>query len=258
MAPEQLAGTASDARADQFTFCVALWEALAGERPFGGGSRSSCCIRRSRRGGSDLRAPSCDPPPRIERRLAPRTGRRSRREVSIDAGAHRRAPGGASWLDALVAARLHGGRRRRARRHRAGLRATAAWGRRSPRSRILLADGAHRAASSRSRCPGRATPAWPRSSAGVPRTRRPPDDLDVIIVVGWNDVTSSVSSVSELVRRNAYALAVGPIRSGIRLGSPRIMLPGSPPARTRSRSRSMRARIGRSVRALEFSGVALR
>jgi predicted Ser/Thr protein kinase/Mrp family chromosome partitioning ATPase len=36
MAPEQLRGDAVDARADQFAFCVALWEAIAGERPFVG------------------------------------------------------------------------------------------------------------------------------------------------------------------------------------------------------------------------------
>ncbi|AGP41059.1 serine/threonine-protein kinase [Sorangium cellulosum] len=36
MAPEQHLGQPADARADQFAFCVSLWEALAGERPFGG------------------------------------------------------------------------------------------------------------------------------------------------------------------------------------------------------------------------------
>jgi tetratricopeptide (TPR) repeat protein/predicted Ser/Thr protein kinase len=34
MAPEQFNGTVTDARTDQFSYCVALWEALHGERPF--------------------------------------------------------------------------------------------------------------------------------------------------------------------------------------------------------------------------------
>jgi tetratricopeptide (TPR) repeat protein len=38
MAPEQHAGHAAEARSDQFAFCVALWEALHGERPFAGQS----------------------------------------------------------------------------------------------------------------------------------------------------------------------------------------------------------------------------
>ena len=37
MAPEQFLGQATDARTDQFSFCVALWEAVHRQRPFVGG-----------------------------------------------------------------------------------------------------------------------------------------------------------------------------------------------------------------------------
>ena len=36
MAPEQLTGGRADEKSDQFSFCVSLWEALCGQRPFAG------------------------------------------------------------------------------------------------------------------------------------------------------------------------------------------------------------------------------
>ena len=43
MAPEQLRREACDARADQFAYCVALWEALHGNRPFVGRTAEELC-----------------------------------------------------------------------------------------------------------------------------------------------------------------------------------------------------------------------
>ena len=59
MAPEQLRGEVADARSDQFGLCVALWEALHGERPFEGRDVESL-------------AKSIDAGPRKPRRPVPR------------------------------------------------------------------------------------------------------------------------------------------------------------------------------------------
>ncbi len=54
MAPEQLAGKAADARSDQVAFAVALFEALYGHRPFGGGAVRDLVAAMQR---GELRAP---------------------------------------------------------------------------------------------------------------------------------------------------------------------------------------------------------
>ncbi len=44
MPPEQMTGDETDARSDQFSFCVSLYEALYGERPFEGGTMLSLMV----------------------------------------------------------------------------------------------------------------------------------------------------------------------------------------------------------------------
>jgi eukaryotic-like serine/threonine-protein kinase len=44
MSAEQFGGKPTDARTDQFSFCVALWEALCGERPFAGETFVELCL----------------------------------------------------------------------------------------------------------------------------------------------------------------------------------------------------------------------
>ncbi len=44
MSAEQFTGRSTDARTDQFSFCVALWEALCGERPFAGDTFATLCF----------------------------------------------------------------------------------------------------------------------------------------------------------------------------------------------------------------------
>jgi hypothetical protein len=46
--PEQLRGEHVDARSDQFAFCVSLWEALAGARPFEGDSVAALAVAMTR------------------------------------------------------------------------------------------------------------------------------------------------------------------------------------------------------------------
>jgi serine/threonine protein kinase/tetratricopeptide (TPR) repeat protein len=68
MAPEQYGQRDVDARADQFSFCVALWEALYGERPFAGENLHALMFAIAQ---GRLREPpsSSDVPTRIRRAL---------------------------------------------------------------------------------------------------------------------------------------------------------------------------------------------
>ena len=73
MAPEQILGRPVDARTDQFSFCVALWEGLYGEHPFAADSAEAMAARAVE--GQRAAAPSRGVPARItaavERGLAP-------------------------------------------------------------------------------------------------------------------------------------------------------------------------------------------
>ncbi|PCC68567.1 protein kinase domain-containing protein [Nannocystis exedens] len=69
MAPEQHLGLAADERSDQFSFCVALYEALYGQHPFGGSTLAA--LRAAVLAGRIRDAPPGSPVPlRIRRLLA--------------------------------------------------------------------------------------------------------------------------------------------------------------------------------------------
>jgi tetratricopeptide (TPR) repeat protein/tRNA A-37 threonylcarbamoyl transferase component Bud32 len=123
MAPEQHAGAATDARSDQFSFCVAMWEALYGERPFAGDDIAA--IARAVRSGELRPAPPSSPTPAWIRRALTR-GLRTRpddRWPTTDAlvgaltprGTQRLAIGGAvlgavALAGLIVVPRITGGR----------------------------------------------------------------------------------------------------------------------------------------------------
>ena len=76
MAPEQFAGAKVDARVDQFAFCVALFEALHGERPFQGATLRELAANVGE--GTQIR-------PRQPRKLGPRLRRLLERGLAVDA-----------------------------------------------------------------------------------------------------------------------------------------------------------------------------
>ncbi|MCH9682947.1 MAG: serine/threonine protein kinase, partial [Deltaproteobacteria bacterium] len=88
MAPEQHRGKALDARTDQFSYCVSLYEALVGQRPFPGHDVSTLVKAKLGRHLPPLPEPSPIPPwlrPIITRGLSPNP---SERYPSMDALLH--------------------------------------------------------------------------------------------------------------------------------------------------------------------------
>jgi serine/threonine-protein kinase len=140
MAAEQFTGKGCDARADQFSFSVALWEALHGMRPFGGSNRIQLMVSVA---CEEVREPPPDTPvPGWIRKVLLR---------GLRADPAQRYPSMAALLEAL-------GRDRTVRRRRwiavaAGvvlLAATGASARRLGGDRRALCTSGH----------GRATTAW--------------------------------------------------------------------------------------------------
>ena len=93
MSPEQLGGEPADARSDQFGFCVALWEALFGDRPYAG---DDPLVLRGMIEAGDRRAPpaATPVPPRLVRAL----------ERGLAFAPDARWPSVAALLDELAAA----------------------------------------------------------------------------------------------------------------------------------------------------------
>ncbi len=63
MAPEQHRGQVADERSDQFAFCVSLWQALHGGRPFAGTSPLTLAVAKQR---GDLQPPRARVPARVQ------------------------------------------------------------------------------------------------------------------------------------------------------------------------------------------------
>jgi tetratricopeptide (TPR) repeat protein len=117
MAPEQIRGESVDAHSDQFAFCVAMWEAFAGQRPFAGDTVESLFDRVKR---GEIREP---PPGRMPKwvEVTLRRGLASdaaHRHVSMDALLHALERGATRgrWIRSAVGAGI------------AALAAIAVWG----------------------------------------------------------------------------------------------------------------------------------
>ncbi len=132
MSPEQLCGQSVDPRADQFSFCVALYEALYGERPFAGDNFAE--LRAAVLEGEPRPAPLCEPRARAPARHP------AARAVGRPAEALPRHGRAADALDQVVGA------------------ARGDWRRCWRRGRRGSADASGSPSASRGSCAGRSPP----------------------------------------------------------------------------------------------------
>lgn len=102
MAPEQHRGAAVDARSDQFAFCVTLFEALYGVRPFTGNTLLELMTAKE---NGDVAGPSSNPVPAwlkqiVSRGLAPTPEGRypSMAELIAEVEFHQRRPARRGWI----------------------------------------------------------------------------------------------------------------------------------------------------------------
>ena len=242
MAPEQLAGEVADARADQFAFCVALWESLAGARPFAGESVD------------ELRAEIA------AGRIKPRAGMRPRVERALRRGLSPIPAARFASMHELIAAVAHPARRSRP--WLIGAVAALAIG----AVVALVATKQRGSGDAGERDLGLMIPAHVQSAraartgavasveVALPRAQTA-GDLDVVVVT-WNDATANVSSIRDRAG-NAYARVGEPARIGaisqVMYFAPAIR--GGANALTATFDVDAR---DPDVRVLEFSGVALR
>ena len=86
MPPEQLEGRETDARSDQFSFCVSLYEAVYGERPFEGSTLTELTVAMTRDGVRPAPKDRLVPTP-LRTILLRGLAARAQRAVALDGGA---------------------------------------------------------------------------------------------------------------------------------------------------------------------------
>jgi tetratricopeptide (TPR) repeat protein len=151
MSPEQLRGEQADARSDQFSFCVALYESVFGADPFGAGPASQRAARVL--AGEVGLAPARAGVPRWLRRTLVR---------GLSAGADARWPSMTALLDALQQDPARTGRRGLALVAAMGLVALAA---------VSFTQRAKRRASLCKGGPAQLAAIWPQAGAASARRR---------------------------------------------------------------------------------------